>query len=254
MVRGFGGVGLEGAFVFLLASIVAGCSGKSEGSGDDGDEGGGTGGTGAGGTGASGAGGTTGGTTGGGGTGGSPRPPQLGLYLLIRNPDPSTAEVAGRQCPSSTGVEWDIGAPILMNGMLVDVDSPSPTDFGSTLADGEGDTDIECTVTPSGMITATGGGTDPQITPPNGLVNFTLAATASLRGGVNVTGFSLYTPITFNIATASDLPPCTMSAVHEVAPGAFWGDIACPALADPARPDVACSASGTIVVEYCSTQ
>lgn len=244
MQNGRGMVGLRLALVCFVAASVAGCSGKSEGDGgEDGD-----GGTGAGGTGGAG----TGGTAGSAGTGGSARPSKLGLNLLLRNP--SATEVAGKVCAASLGVEWDIGAAILTNGMVVDVDSPSPTDFGSTLENGDAGTSIDCSVTPSGMISAEGGGTDPQITPPSGLVNFTLTAAASLRAGVTVTGFSVYTPITLNIQTAAGAPPCTMSAVHEVAPGAFWGDLDCPALVDPARPDVACHASGTIVMEYCRTQ
>jgi hypothetical protein len=34
-------------------------------------------------------------------------------YMLIRNPDSALPETAGRVCPTSTGVEWDIGQPIV---------------------------------------------------------------------------------------------------------------------------------------------
>jgi len=33
--------------------------------------------------------------------------------MLIRNPDSALPETAGRVCPTSTGVEWDIGQPIV---------------------------------------------------------------------------------------------------------------------------------------------
>jgi hypothetical protein len=231
--------------VLAFATSIAACSGKS--SSADEDEDGGSGGSGV-------TGGTSGmgGSSGTAGTGGSPRPPKLGLNLMLKNP--SDPVVAGSQCPASSGVEWDIGVPELSNGMVVDVHSPTPTDFGSTLADGELDTDIACSVTLGGVLEADGGGVDPMITPPSGRVNFTLSGTASLRGGVNLTGFSVYTPVTFQLSTDASLPSCVTSAVHEVAPGALWADIACPALVDPTRPGVACQASGTIVLEYCETE
>jgi hypothetical protein len=274
--RGLGGFRL--ALVWALAATVFGCSGKSDAGGDESDDGGGTGGTSgtsaggtsaggtsaggtsAGGTSAGGtsAGGTTaggvGGTGGSAGAGGSPGPSWLGLYLMIRNPDAAAGDAAGLQCPASSGIEWDIGAAVLSNDIVVDVLSPRPTDRGTPVPDGEEDTAVSCTVTPSGMVSVEGGGRDPMITPPNGVLNFTLGATASLRGGVNVTGLSLYTPITLALRTAPGFPPCTMSDVHEVTQGSFWGDLDCPALVDPSRPDVACHASGTIVIENCATQ
>ena len=225
--------------VVVFAGGLAACAGRSERS-FEGDEGG-NGGTGA------------GGSAGTAGIGRPSRPAKLGLRLMLRNPDTATAEVAGRPCPAATGIEWDIGAPIVTDGMVVAVDSPSPTDFGMTLVDGEEGTRIDCTITETGSIEADGGGTDPQITPPNGNVNFTLAGPSLVAGGT-LTGFSLYTPITLSLGTEVGYPPCTVSAVHQVTAGGFWGDFACPALVDHGRPDVACQASGTMVLEFCRTQ
>ena len=70
------------------------------------------------------------------------RPAKIGLYVMIKNPtDPS---VSTRQCPASTGIEWDIGKTIKDNtGKPIDVDSPTPTDFGATLEDGQSNAEIE---------------------------------------------------------------------------------------------------------------
>jgi hypothetical protein len=182
------------------------------------------------------------------------RPAKLGLYVIIKNPsDPS---VANRQCPASTGIEWDIGKTIKDNsGKPIDVDSPTPTDFGATLEDGQSNAEIECTVRKSGSFMSTGGGIDPVITPPNGRINFDMSGAAKPGGSpqTNAVGASFYTPVTFQIRTTSALPSCFISAVHELAAGALWASFECPALTEPTSPDVACSASGTIVMEYCKT-
>jgi len=181
------------------------------------------------------------------------RPAKLGLYVMIRNPsDPS---VAGKQCPASTGIEWDIGKAIKTGGQITDVDSPTPTDFGSTLEDGQGNTEIDCTVRKSGSFMSTGGGIDPVITPPNGRINFDMSGLAKPGGTpqTNAIGASFYTPVTFQIRTTSSLPSCYISDVHELAAGALWASFICPALTEPTSPDVACGANGTIVMEYCKT-
>lgn len=239
--------GLGGGSAFVLAvlcSSFVGCSGESSSTGD-GDEG-------AESSGGSATGGASGTSTGGNGAtstgGGFGRPSKLGLYLMLRNPTSG-----GRQCPASTGIEWDIGTPILSNGMVVDVDSPSPTDFGSTLEDGELDTEIICSVTADGSFEITGGGVDPMITPPNGSVNFELVGTANPPAEASLTGFSVYTPVTFQLRNSGG-SACALTTVHEVDAGALWADFDCPALSEPTSPDVACHASGTIVVEYCATQ
>jgi hypothetical protein len=231
--------GLSAALVAALAVGLVGCSGKSSSDDDDGGSGG------------SGAGGGFGAI---GGTGGMPRPPKLGLYVMIRNP--SAPEVAGLQCPASSGIEWDIGAAITSNGSVVDVDSPSPTDFGTTLENGEADTEISCLVTAGGAVTAAGGGRDPQITPPNGIINFTFSGTAADSGtaATNTFALALYTPVTLNIESSQTLPGCSFSVVHEQAPGALWADFACPALVNAGNPNVACQANGSIVIEYCETE
>ena len=218
--------GLEAAGIAALALCFVACSGKSTSHG--GDDG------------------TGGNATGGSGGGGSAK---LGLNLLLRNPDPTVPETAGRSCPTSTGVEWDIGVPIERDGMVVDVDSPTPTDFGSTLTNG-GLTHIACIVRADGTFTLDGSGTDPLIAPPDGYVQLTAAGYAETNAEVDV---SIYTPRTFSLRTASGFPSCRLTAVHEHAPGALWADIDCPALTSPSEPSMACRASGTLVVEYCET-
>ena len=182
------------------------------------------------------------------------RPAKLGLYMMIRNPDP-IPEVAGRTCPTSTGVEWDIGKSIVQNNMVVGVDSPSPTDFGTTLEDGKSGANITCTVRKSGSVNSDGGGTDPMITPPGGIINFTLNGTAKKSGtpATNAITVAIYTPLTLSLSSNSGFPGCSMTAVHEQAPGALWADFNCPALTSPSEPSRACRASGTIVLEYCKT-
>jgi hypothetical protein len=183
------------------------------------------------------------------------RPAKLGLYVNIRNP--SDASIAGKQCGASSGIEWDIGKGIKdpMTGMIVDVDSPTPTDFGTTLEDGKSKANLDCTIRKSGAVTASGGGTDPVITPPNGSINFTISGTAKANGtpSTNTFNFGVYTPVTLSIASNQTLPPCAFTAVHEQAPGALWADFSCPALVKTGDPDVGCQATGTIVMEYCKT-
>ena len=108
----------------------------------------------------------SGGTSGGGGTGadqpgGAGRPSRIGLRMLIRNPDPNQPETAGRTCPAASGIEWDVGQPIEMNGQVIGVDSPTSTDFGTTLDDGEHNAQVLCTVMPDGTFSVDGGGRDP---------------------------------------------------------------------------------------------
>ncbi len=178
------------------------------------------------------------------------RPAKIGLYMMIHNP--SDASVAGKQCPASSGIEWDIGKTIKgPDGKPIDVDSPSPTDFGTTLENKKSGAEIKCTIRKNGSTNAEGGGTDPVITPPNGIINFTFGGNAKTAG--NSLNVSVYTPVTLSIGSSSALPSCTVTAVHEQAPGALWADYDCPALVDPGRPDVACHANGTIVMEYCDT-
>jgi hypothetical protein len=181
------------------------------------------------------------------------RPAKLGLYMMIRNP--SDASVAGKQCGASSGIEWDIGKTIKENGVIVDVDSPTPTDFGTTLEDGKSNVSLTCTIRKNGSVNAEGGGIDPQIMKPNGTINFTFGGTAKESGtaATNKLNVSVYTPATLNIGSSPTLPGCSATAVHEQAPGALWADFTCPALVDTSRPDVACQANGTIVMEYCDT-
>jgi hypothetical protein len=182
------------------------------------------------------------------------RPAKLGLYVMIKNPtDPS---VANKQCPSSTGVEWDIGKAIKNSmGMVIDVDSPTATDFGTTLEHGKGETEIDCTVRKSGSFDSKGGGVDPQITPPNGRITFDMGGTAKKDGSptTNAVDASFVTPSIGQIRTTSNLPGCYISAVHEINAGALWASFVCPALTEPTSPDLACSANGTFVMEYCKT-
>jgi hypothetical protein len=175
--------------------------------------------------------------------------------MNIRNPsDPS---VAGKQCSASSGIEWDIGKAIKdpATGMIVDVASPTPDDFGKTLEDGKSKVELDCTIRKTGRVTAEGGGTDPQITPPRGSINFNISGNAKKSGTAATNTFNLgvYTPVTLNLASNQTLPPCAFTTVHQQAPGALWADFVCPALVATGSPDVACQANGTIVMEYCKT-
>jgi hypothetical protein len=179
------------------------------------------------------------------------RPAKLGLYMMIRNPsDPS---VAGKQCGASSGIEWDIGKTIKSGGVITDVDSPTPTDFGTTLESGKSNVKLTCTIRKSGSVNADGEGVDPQITPPNGSIKFTFGGTAKEGQTGQKLNVGVYTPATLQLHTSPTLPGCVTTAVHEQAPGALWADFSCPALIDTGRPDVACQANGTIVMEYCDT-
>jgi hypothetical protein len=230
--------GAIGAVVYLL--VATACAGENSTADDDGNSNGGS---------SSGAGGTSG--TAGGGTGGSALPSKVGLNALLGNPDASASDVAGRSCPASTGIEWDVGAHVTQGGMIIDVDSPTPTDFGSTLEDGELDTEITCSVTATGGFEIAGGGVDPQITRPNGMIQFTFSGTAEPQANLEV---ALYTPVTLALQSEAGFPPCVVTDVHEHAPGALWADFECPALTTPGNPSVACRANGTVVVEYCATE
>jgi hypothetical protein len=176
--------------------------------------------------------------------------------MMLRNPDASLPEVAGRTCPTSTGVEWDIGEHIVQNGVVVSVDSPTPTDFGSPVEDGTLDVSITCSVLQDGTFQIDGGGMDPQITPPGGLINFTMSGTAKKSGtpATNTSSLAVYTPLTFQLSSNPGFPGCSITSLHEQAPGALWADFDCPALTNPSEPTRACHASGTILVEYCQAE
>jgi hypothetical protein len=66
--------------------------------------------------------------------------------------------------------------------------------------------------------------------------------------------FFVYTPVTLAVGTAEDGFMCTLSELYEVLPGTFWGTIECPMLVDTGRPDVACKATATIVLQNCATE
>jgi len=181
------------------------------------------------------------------------RPAKVGLHVMIKNPtDPSVSE---KQCQTMTGIEWDIGKSIVTNGMVTGVDSPTPTDFGTTLENGKGNAEIECTVRKNGTFISEGFGIDPIIKVPNGQVGFDLSGTAKPSGTpqTNLVNASFYTPVTFQIRTTNTLPSCYISQVHELNAGALWASFVCPALVDPSNPNNACDASGTVVMEYCKT-
>ena len=110
------GRGLETARIAALALCYVACSGQST---SDGGEGG---------TSGSATGGVSGSSTGGGGASA-----KLGLYLLIRNPDPP---IAGRTCPASSGIEWDIGAPVEQNGTGVALDVVGGASIGAIIGAG----------------------------------------------------------------------------------------------------------------------
>ena len=180
------------------------------------------------------------------------RPAKLGLYMMIKNPEQSLPGLSGKTCPSASGVEWDIGKAVKTNGMVTDVQSPSPTSVGSTIEDGKSGVDVTCTVRKNGSFNIDATGTDPQITPPDGLIRFTMGGTARKSAPTEI-AVSVYTPRTLQIRTEPDFPVCTMTAVHEMDLGALWADFDCPGLAAPTEPNRACHASGTIVMEYCKT-
>jgi len=202
----------------------------------------------------------SGGTGGGSGTGadqpgGAGRPSRIGLRMLFSNPGSEQPETAGRTCSAGSGIEWDVGRPIEMNGQIVNVASPSTTDFGSTLEDGEHDAHVRCMVMSDGTFSVEGGGIDPQLVPPNGTINFRLSGVANETStpGANTATISVYTPVTLDMQTQPGFPGCTITTVHEQSPGALWADFTCPALTRAGDPARACHASGTLVIEYCQT-
>jgi len=183
------------------------------------------------------------------------RPARVGLYVMIRSPDSTVPEVAGRSCPASSGVEWDIGKSRRdANGNLI-VDSPNSMNFGDTLEDGQGNARVTCTVRKSGAFISDIGGKDPQINEPNGKINFRLNGVAKENGtpATNTATASVYTPMTLDLATNPGFPGCIITTVHEQAPGALWADFSCPALTRSGDPAKACAANGTLVLEYCKT-
>ena len=180
------------------------------------------------------------------------RPAKLGLSVMVKNPD-QTGMGVGRSCPTMTGVQFDIGKAIRSGGMVTGVDSPTASDFGTTLEDGQSGTHIACTVRKSGQVTSDGGGTDPQITRPNGLINFTFSGTAKKGSTTGTASMSVYTQQTGSIRWNTGFPKCAVTAVHEQDAGALWADFDCPLLTEPTNPGLGCHASGTIVLEYCKT-
>ena len=175
-----------------------------------------------------------------------PRPARLGLMMTLRTQSIPATE--GRSCGAGTGITWDLGSP-----------SPTSMSPGGTWEHETNDSDITCTVRDGGAFQARGGGVDPQIAagsmPGNALINFTLSGTASqTAGAANEAQASVYTTPTFEVrAPTTGFPPCRMTVVHEIKPGALWADFECPALTDPSRTGVACRGFGTIVLEYCKT-
>jgi hypothetical protein len=179
-----------------------------------------------------------------------PRPAKLGLAINIKTP--TSPEAMGRTCPTQTGVQWDIGKAIRMDGKVTGVDSPNSSDYGTTLEDGQGSTAITCTIKKTGSTMAVGSGVDPQITAPDGLIRFTFNGTAK-KDGTGTALVSLYTPKTQQIGWNNGLPLCSITAVHELQAGALWADFSCPVLTEPTNPSLGCEANGTVVFEYCKT-
>ncbi len=181
-----------------------------------------------------------------------PRPAKLGLAINLKTPLANIPEAPNRACPTQTGVQWDIGKAIRMNGMITGVASPNSSSFGTTLEDGTSNTAITCTVKKNGSTMAVGSGVDPQITPPDGLIRFSFNGTAK-KDGSGTALVSLYTPRTGQIGWNNGLPRCTIDAVHELEAGALWADFRCPILTEPTNPSLGCEATGTVVFEYCKT-
>jgi hypothetical protein len=189
------------------------------------------------------------------------RPARLGLYMEIKNPSSTVTAAAGKQCPANTGIQWDIGKASTVGG-VIQVDSPQPATrcpapdcAGTRVEDGKSGVDISCTVRKNGSFNSDGGGTDPQITKPGGIINFTMGGTAKKSGtaATNLINVSVYTPRTLQLSSTPDYPSCYLTTVRELEPGALWADFECPALSNPTSPDIACGANGSIVMEYCKT-
>jgi hypothetical protein len=144
----------------------------------------------------------------------------VGLAVMVRNPDSTLG--AGRQCPASSGIEWNVGSP----------GAPSE--------------DARCFVQSNGNFHVDADGTDPQITPPNGVIRVDFEGTAAV--GSNVTA-AIYTPVTPNLESGDT--PCTVTAVEALSAGEVFVIFNCPLLLTPGSADVACQATVTLGLDAC---
>ena len=144
----------------------------------------------------------------------------VGLAVMLRNADAAVS--GGRQCQASSGIEWNVGNPV------------APTE------------DAQCFVQSSGNFHVAAVGTDPLITPPNGLIRVDFEGTAAV--GSNVTA-EIYTPTTLDLESGDT--PCTVTSVGALSAGETILVFNCPLLLSPGSENVACQAAITLGLDGC---
>jgi len=161
---------------------------------------------------------------------GSDQPGSIGLYALIRSPDSGAMT-----CAASTGVVWDLGTP-----------SPTPGSGGPVSGSpGNPISGASCFVGSDGAFHVEAEGTDPQITPPDGMIRIEFEGMAQSNATFSA---DFYTPRTLQLSAD---PSCITTTVRPQEPGFLWIDFDCPLLVDVGRPSVGCHASGSLVLAGC---
>jgi hypothetical protein len=188
-------------FVAILAATSVACSGGDD--GDDGDDG---------------------------KQSDGDEPGNVGLRVVIGNPDPNVPEAAGKACPTSSGVQWDVGDP------------PPTTNSPGTPVPG-----ASCFVSSDGAFHVSARATDETIASPNGIIQIEFAGTAQSLGEMGLT--AIYTPLTGDLR--SGLQPCLIAAVKAVNAGELWMDFDCPLLGYENSPSLGCRATGTVALAGC---
>ena len=77
----------------------------------------------------------------------------VGLSVVVRNPDPSVPEAAARTCQAGTGIQWNLGNP------PPNLSTPGIPVSGAS-----------CVVRSDGTFHVTAEGTNPMLTPPQGRI------------------------------------------------------------------------------------
>jgi hypothetical protein len=136
------------------------------------------------------------------------------------------------------------------------IGSPVP---GRTITSGTSGVEVICTVKPSATadafdVSAAVSGSDNV-----GLEKFslniagTVARTDSLES-TPVDQLAFYTATTLALETHPAYPPCTIGPVTTLKSGAMLADFSCPVLVSSTESSSGCKATGTLAIEYCTTE
>lgn len=161
-----------------------------------------------------------------------PTPAAVGLTLGVA---PPSVPRPGLQC-NTPGTTKTIGDP-----------PPVGTNPGRRISDGDGSVKVDCKVSGKGPFSVSAkieNGKQVRFNISNGTID---KAT-----GTGTFSASLYTPDTLGLSSDPQTP-CRFeldpSPPYEVKPGTLYAQWNCPLMT--AAPSTGCSASGTIVLEYC---